>query len=396
MKDNKLRQNVNAQILNSPKHHIILEAGTGVGKTLMALHKMAQLFAPHSKILIVIPRLVLIDNWRAEFRKWHYDYMLPKVTFVTYISFPKMAGTWSIVCYDEAHHLSSRCREALSAFHIDYGLYLSATLKKDIFDFLKSTYGSQNIEHIVVSTQRAIKEEILPDPQILLVPLELDIKNQDITYVKKKPHKGEKPLIIPYEQKWKYRSYKGALSYRCSQRQYYNELSGLIEWYKGKSTNPIMRNMWLHKCGERLHWLSMIKLPFTLRILHMIHSRFIVFCNTIVESSALKIPAVNSQIGLHNLQRFNAGEIHSLAAVNMLNEGMNLSNCKVGIFNAINASETYRIQKTGRILRHASPVLIIPYYQNTREEEIVRKWIQDYNPQLIIHASLEQLNHYKL
>lgn len=36
-----------------------------------------------------------------------------------------------------------------------------------------------------------------------------------------------------------------------------------------------------------------------------------------------------------------------------------------------------------RILRHKDPIIIIPYYKNTREEEIKDKMLEDYNPELI-------------
>lgn len=36
-----------------------------------------------------------------------------------------------------------------------------------------------------------------------------------------------------------------------------------------------------------------------------------------------------------------------------------------------------------RILRHKSPVLIFPYYINTRESEIIKDVISGYNPELI-------------
>lgn len=388
--ENNLRDEVLQRVLDSKKNNIVLELATSFGKSRIALEKLHQLYTPDSKILIVIPRRVLIQNWKNEFIKWGYADMLDNVTFTTYVSFPLYTGSWDVVIYDEAHHLSERCRISMLVNNPKYSIYLSATLKKDVKYFL-SSYHENNIEFITVSTKKAIDSNVLPDPKILLIPLELDLKRHDIFYEKNKPKHGEKPLVIPYEQKWKYRSYKGALSYRCNQRQYYNEISGLIEWYKKKRGNPIMKNIWLHKCGQRLQWLSMIKLPFTKRIIEKVHSRFVVFCNTIVESQALHIPAVNSQIGFHNLDRFNDKEINSLVAVNCLNEGVNLIDCKVGIFNAINASETMQIQKVGRELRHSSPVIIIPYFKNTREDEIVTKWMQNFDESLITTKSIEDL-----
>lgn len=308
---------------------------------------------------------------------------------------PKHAGHWDIIVFDEAHHLSERCREALGSFTTGCSIYLSATLKREIKDFIYDSYGAVNIENVKVSTKKAIEADILPDPKIILIPLELDNKKDDIIFEKKKTKHNEKPLVIPYIQKWKYKNYKGALSYRCTQRQYYNEISGLIEWYKRKNFNPVMKNIWLHKCGQRLQWLSMTKLPYTMKIIKMVHSRFIVFCNTIAESSALHIPAVNSQIGFRNLERFNTKEINSLVAVNCLNEGANLLDCKVGVFNAINASEVMQVQKVGRELRHSSPVIIIPYFKNTREEEIVNKWMKEFREELIYKLdSMDAISQY--
>ena len=51
-------------------------------------------------------------------------------------------------------------------------------------------------------------------------------------------------------------------------------------------------------------------------------------------------------------------------------------------------------QKLGRLLRHPNPVLIIPYYNNTREEEIIKKMLEDYNPELV--TVVESLNQIKV
>jgi hypothetical protein len=37
----------------------------------------------------------------------------------------------------------------------------------------------------------------------------------------------------------------------------------------------------------------------------------------------------------------------------------------------------------GRLLRHKNPVLVIPYYKDTREEELVQVMLEDYNPKLV-------------
>lgn len=47
-----------------------------------------------------------------------------------------------------------------------------------------------------------------------------------------------------------------------------------------------------------------------------------------------------------------------------------------------------------RILRHKSPIIIIPYFKNTREEELVEKMTEEYNPELI-HV-VENVNDIKI
>lgn len=390
--ENTLRQEIRQKLLDTKCPNIILELATGMGKTKLALDKLHQLFCQthDMKILIVIPRNVLIQNWKEEFIKWGYSELLSHVTFTTYVSLPKHAGQWDTVVFDEAHHLSERCREALMTFSITHSIFLSATLKREHKEFIKY-YSGNSVVFISVNTKKAINHDILPDPQILLIPLELDTKHQNIPLEKQKAKPGEKPFVIPYEQKWKFKNYKGALTYLCTLRQYYTEISNLIEWYKKKNYIPAMKNLWLHKCGVRLQWLSAIKLPYTMQIMAKVSSRYIVFCNTIAESEALKIPAVNSQVGFSNLDKFNKGQVSSLAAVNCLNEGINCTDCKVGIFNAINNSDIMQIQKVGRLLRHDSPTLIIPYFRNTREEEIVHKWMEGFNKDLIQIKTISSL-----
>ncbi len=37
------------------------------------------------------------------------------------------------------------------------------------------------------------------------------------------------------------------------------------------------------------------------------------------------------------------------------------------------------VQKLGRLLRHPEPIILIPFFKNTREEEIVNKMCEHYN-----------------
>ena len=78
----------------------------------------------------------------------------------------------------------------------------------------------------------------------------------------------------------------------------------------------------------------------------------------------------------------------------MLNEGINLVNCRVGIWGYINASEIMTVQRIGRILRHKKPIIIIPYYLGTREQELVQDILETVDKKCI--KVISNLNNLKL
>ena len=62
---------------------------------------------------------------------------------------------------------------------------------------------------------------------------------------------------------------------------------------------------------------------------------------------------------------------------------MNLVNCQVGIYANLNSSDTIVKQRMGRLLRHKNPVLIVPYFVGTRDEELANMMLENYNPKLV-------------
>ena len=73
---------------------------------------------------------------------------------------------------------------------------------------------------------------------------------------------------------------------------------------------------------------------------------------------------------------------------------VNLTNCRIGIFCNLNSSEIVVKQRIGRILRHKSPIIIIPYFKDTREEELVQKMVEEYSEESIV--TINNINEIKL
>lgn len=384
------RDSVNKEILelSNTYKNLLIELPTGFGKSKLALDILKEhIETINQKVLIVVPRLVLIDTWKEEFEKWGMRTYLLSVEFVTYISLPKVAGNWDMVIFDECHHLSERCREALESFKITRSILLSATVKKSVKWELKGTF--QNLFSYKINMKEAINNEVLPDPRVFLIPLSLET-NIPTESIWKNPRGKEPALEVSWANRWAaIRQKAQKVRIYCTEWQYYTDMSTQIDWWKSKymrTRNEAFKNRWLKLAGDRLKWLSDKKVDLVSRILWLIRGhRTLTFCNSIEQTEELGSYCINSKNkeSANILKAFNEGRIDHITACNMLNEGMNLVNCQVGIYNNLNSSEVIVKQRLGRILRHEKPVIVIPYYKDTREQELVDKMLEDYNPDLI-------------
>lgn len=381
------REEAENLLVNVPNQFVLAELPTGFGKSKLALDRMAKILSPNlgTKILIVIPRLVLIKNWIEEFNKWGYGAYLCLTEFVTYKSFSRKAGNYDLIIFDEVHHLSEKCRESLNDFWIRNAILLSATVKRELREELKILF--KNLYVCKVNTRTAIKEGVLPDPRVFLIPLELDNRTPCCEIIKNKSQKVE--IRIPYHQRFNYAKVKNRrIVIECTQRQYYDDMSSMIAWYKKRMFSEVFKNLFLRKSGERLIWLSEQKTAFVKHLLLYIlqDQRTLTLCNGITQTEELGTCCVNSKNvkqAMQNLDNFNDELIDHITACNMLDEGVNLVNCRVGVYASLNSSDRLIAQKLGRLLRHPDPVIIIPYYKDTRDEEIVCKMVEDYNPELV-------------
>ena len=185
---------------------------------------------------------------------------------------------------------------------------------------------------------------------------------------------------------------------KCTQFQYYLLLQQDIDFWKKQYTR--MQHMWQYNrwqqlCNHRIKWLSSIKTPLVddLQKKFLTKVRYITFCSSIEQAKVLDVNCIHSKdkdsYGL--LDKFNDCEISHISAIDIINEGLNVSSCQVGLFADLKASEIVTRQRLGRILRHEKPLIIVPYYVNTRDEELVNKMKLDYNPKLTHTVYMDNL-----
>lgn len=383
---------------------LMLKLPTSFGKSKIAIDLINDtditqeetLFESTTNVLIVVPRLVLIDNWKAEIAKWKLKDTC-KVTFTTYVSFPKHAEThWNFIIFDEGHHFTDNCADAFISFKYDKVIFMSATFPKQQRFRIKSTV--RGISEYTVTARDAITDSILPDPKVILVPMMLDNTKVSQILIKNKSKSGS-PVKCFFKDRFSYqRNYPNRpLHIYCTQQEYYNELNYLIDFWKQKflsSGVQFQKNLWLRKAKDRLDWLALQKEKVVEHILSCVEDyRTLTFCTSIEQTERLGKYPVNSKNAesKNNLEMFNTGQIKHITSVGMLNEGVNLLNCQIGIYANIGSSEIIEIQRLGRILRVDNPLIIIPFYVGTREEEIVSKMIKNYNPSLMFKLFTSQL-----
>lgn len=377
------REEVNSLALSKidKTKYLILELITGMGKTKVAIdlinHICDGVFrndeSPTS-ILILVSKTVHKQTWKDEIEKWggiKSDY----ITIECYESLKNYENSYfDVVVADEMQHLSEARIDVLETIHINESFIgLSATIKRDMRDYFIYNHKAEVIK---CGLKEAVEDEVLPEPTVYLLPLTLDTTNY--TY---KVKKFGRDIIT-------------------TQKGCYDSISSLIEWYKNKyfnSRNERIKNLWLSTAGKRLKWCAEQKEALVLSLLDKFKNyKTLTFCSSIEQSERLGKYNITSKnkASVKNLEMFNLNKIKHITACNILNEGVNLTNCRIGIFCNLNSSEIVVKQRVGRILRHKSPIIIIPYFKDTREEELVQKMIEEYSEDSII--SVDSINDIKL
>lgn len=369
------------KVLSLEYSNICIEAATGIGKTRLALELMKKRTGDKTdkSILIVVPKNVLKSEWIKEISNWNFQDFLPYIQFSTYISLPKHVNkTYDCIIYDECHHISDRCRQAIPYIHSSNNILLSATIKRSLKYQLNYTFN--NLYTLKVDIKEAIDNKILPEPTVLLIPLKLNsvVKNQ--VYIKRKS-KGN-PIECTFNDRWNPKYKNRQLNIICTQQEYYD----LLAFDYGLAINKGNERWKRQLAIDRLKWLSAIKNNFIRVLLGILsEERTLTFCNDINQCESLGDYPIHSKDkeSLDNLVKFNNGEINHITSCAILNEGANIKDLRIGIFAYLNSSQTPQFQKIGRILRHRKPVIIIPYYLYTREEEIVNNMIENFNKERI-------------
>ena len=112
-------------------HCIVFELPTGYGKSKEALKNIIK---GTNGTLIVIPTIIMIDNWKKEIEKWEDELGLycENFEFSTYKGLDKMSGRmFDTVILDECHHVTDYNIPYIEQIICNKMILLSATIQRD-------------------------------------------------------------------------------------------------------------------------------------------------------------------------------------------------------------------------------------------------------------------------
>lgn len=387
------REDLLKQVLSVKSNKLVLELATGYGKTKLGLEYS---FKDNPKdVLIVINRTVHIENWKREISKWGFNSDI--CNFINYRSLHKLKNThFDSIILDEAHNITENNSDFLKYISYNKVVLLSATINKDKKHLVGSLYP--NYEYICINRKQAFEDKTLPEPKVYPIRIFLNNKIVCEEYIVNK--KGKKTITIGYKDftsKYLYKKRDNTkFIVKCTQEQYYklleNDISYLKRSLERNPGNIFLKNKYLFLCNHRLKILAKFKEPIALDIVSKTKGRKLLFCSDIKQTKLFTKNNINSKNKNSEkiLSKFNNKEIDTISACNQLDEGVNLTDCKYGIFININASERMNTQKIGRILRHKEPTLIYIYYKDTREEELIGELLKDFNPDNIFKINYKK------
>ena len=346
-------------------NRVILEWGTGVGKSRVAINFIdyLEIMEDKNKVLLLVAETAHKHNWAGEFVKalgeTRAKELLSNIRMECYNSLEKCTEEdWDLVVADEGHHLRSDLKvNILQSLKTERMLVLSATLSEKgdaekLVATLNSVYG--NFVTLRYELQQAIDDGILPEPHVNVHPLEMW-------------NDAEK-------------SYENINQYLDKKKKEYIDATRDDGFFaKSEEELEAMKGRMLHAGNIRKQFLARLKTKMAARIIQNYREqnlRFICFCANIDQVAKLGgVNVVNSKqskkVNKEVIDHFNDQTIDSIFVVGMLQEGVSLNNIQAGLIVQLDGKARRFVQKFGRVMRSDKPILDILYVPESRDEDFL-------------------------
>ena len=396
------------------KQRVILKWATGCGKSKMVIDLInyaADSFKDKPvKVLFLVAERAHIKNWEEEFDKWQLWRDVISTDVACYASLKKyyLYDIYDIIVLDEAHHIFTDKRldmlkemENPMRTPANQRVYLlSATLSGSKIETAEEIFGKFAVS--TVTLKDAIRQDILPDPRVYVVGMDLDNtrRHQEIKI-------GNDPNapVIKWEDRAKYIYKNTPCIIQCTEFQKNLYLTTTMEYWKQRyerSHSEFMHSKWVNLGSQRKRFLGELKTGAVRQLIGILkRRRYVCFCASVAQAESLsKTNTISSKrpqkLNQMIIDAFNKKQLSNIFAVGMITEGMNLTDIQIGIITQLDGKERLFIQKFGRSLRAEDPVTFIFYYKSTQDENYLKGALENIDAKYIKYISIDQLNNIKL
>lgn len=368
---------------------LLVEFCTGAGKTRVA----ADLIHRNGGLWLVYHEMVNHkDNLIEDFVKWHGEDILKHIVFTTYRSAHKHARKrYDGIILDEAHHVTPNNVGYIASVKATYHLFMSATVPPDKRLLLRNI---AKFTVLKLTLKQAETWGILPTITYLLVGIQANMHDRDLTYHFRKS-KTERAATMNFAQFAAQRVKPHNVKVLCTEYEYAQMYTmEIASWMataraaeeKGRNADTIYATIVKPLGLRRKIFYSSIKIRelFTTSFIRLLKSRrSVIFGDRVDHIEELPFLTLHSGNKRKDNQQlvidFNEGKIDQIAAVNMLNESMNLRNIELGVIMTLTKkNDVANIQRQGRLVRGKEPIIIVPYVKGTTDEKHVRKYFSTY------------------
>lgn len=328
--------------------------GTGAGKTLLGLKHMAKNYHDVAMFLVVAPKKSIFNEWVNQAKEHGLEYLIPHMTFSTYLSLHKQPYTFDVAYFDECHNAKTKHGEWMKWFNGKligltgtYPKYKSSESYKVCSKYFPVVYK--------YTVADGISDHLLNDYKIYVHLLSLDKSKT-------------------------FRTSRGALT---SEELNYWQWCKIIE--NAKPANVMLKRIMRMKAIQSYR----TKVVYAKRLLAKQTEKTLVFTDFTTQADEICDHVYHSKESKskENLELFRSGKISRLASVLQIAEGANIPNLKVGIIMHAYANEKKLSQKIGRFLRlnpDDKSVVHVLCYKDTVDLDWCKKALKDFDPKKVI------------
>jgi superfamily II DNA or RNA helicase len=403
---NKVREEIQNKSLklSQDNQNIVLEWATGAGKTYAAV-KIADDIIKKNKNArgyLICKESTHKKNWVDDIKLHKMERILKNVETVLYASLHKIIIQADFIILDECHALTDRRVAELQRIvgNNTKIIFLSATIPEDK-KALISLLSRKKVEYYTITLLDAINLKLLPRPKVIVHSLKLlDNEDRPYEFTMTKGVKSKSVIkTVTFKERWKiFNSYNHIqLNVLCNQLEYYTYLTDQMNYLDAKIKETfsdffqrmMMKNKFLNIASKRKKFIASAKTKKAKEILmSFANSRHICFTGSIEQSLELGgASSVNSKnhkkVNQELIDGFNSKMYSMLFAVNMLREGLNLTEIQKGLIIQLDSTVGSYFQMLGRMLRHEFPEVHLIKLIDTQDEKYFERAMIDFSEDFI-------------